>query len=427
MIESPFLAFIFLLFAALITGTISALIRLGKTQAELTSRELEKHLLLKYPAHFIFIKKNRDFITFALPLLKYTLLICYTIFAFFSFFKLIPDSRSASGIFLIALCILAIFLITDLLAQGLSLFRPKRFFKIASPIVSLLLFLFWPVARIFYHCLKHFFPPQETKEITSLRMKDKILEVLQDPEFAPYLDAHDQKLILSFVSFKERIAREVMVPRIDMFCLSAETTIRETAKSFLTEGYSRIPVYQESVDNIIGVLYYKDVLNLYAKSIDEKQPLLEKSIQKLVKPVVYTPETKKISHLLQEFRNKQIHMAIVVDEYGGTEGIVTIEDILEELVGEIADEYDREEEALYTMLPTGGWIVDAKMNIIDIEEELGIRIPQNPEYDTIGGYIFHKAGTIPSKGWKLHQDEFDIEILSSDERSIHTIRISPNI
>jgi CBS domain containing-hemolysin-like protein len=142
--------------------------------------------------------------------------------------------------------------------------------------------------------------------------------------------------------------------------------------------------------------------------------------------VLYTPETKKISQLLQEFRSKQIHLAIVVDEYGGTEGIVTIEDILEELVGEIADEYDINEEVMYSAMPSGGWIVDAKMSILDIDEELGIKIPHSPEYDTIGGYIFHRAGSIPSKGWKIHQDEFGLEILSSNDRSIGKIKITQN-
>ena len=153
---------------------------------------------------------------------------------------------------------------------------------------------------------------------------------------------------------------------------------------------------------------------------------LDTPIEKIAKPILYTPETKKISSLLQEFRSKQIHLAIVVDEYGGTEGIVTIEDILEELVGEIADEYDIAEEVLFTPLPDGGWIVDAKMSIIDIEEELGVKIPQGPEYDTIGGYIFHRAGAIPLKGWRIHHDEFDLEVLSSSERSIEKIRITPH-
>ncbi|HKY99623.1 MAG TPA: hemolysin family protein, partial [Rhabdochlamydiaceae bacterium] len=198
----------------------------------------------------------------------------------------------------------------------------------------------------------------------------------------------------------------------------------DAAQSFLQEDYSRIPVYKENVDIIIGVLIYKDILKILASASSQKY--LDTPIEQFVKPVLYTPETKKISQLLQEFRSKQIHLAIVVDEYGGTEGIVTIEDILEELVGEIADEYDVGEEELFTALPTGGWIVDAKMNIIDIENKLGVKIPSGPEYDTIGGYIFHRAGSIPSKGWKIHHDEFDLEVLSSSERAVDKIRITPH-
>ena len=274
----------------------------------------------------------------------------------------------------------------------------------------------------------YFFPPSSRRKLApAVNLRDKILQILHDSDLAPYLDLNDQKLILSVISFKERIVREVMVPRIDLFSLASDTTIQEAAESFLSQGYSRIPIYRESVDNIIGVLLYKDVLKIYAKPAkdQERAELLLTPIESMLKPILYTPETKKISHLLQEFRSKQIHLAIVVDEWGGTEGIVTIEDILEELVGEIADEYDIDEEVLFSVLPSGGWVVDGKMGIIDIEEELRIEIPHSPEYDTIGGYIVHRAGSIPSKGWRIHHDEFDLEVLSSDERSIDKIRITP--
>jgi CBS domain containing-hemolysin-like protein len=212
-----------------------------------------------------------------------------------------------------------------------------------------------------------------------------------------------------------------MVPRVDVFSLSGETKIREAAQLFAAEGYSRIPIYKESLDDIVGVALYKDLLKCFA--VPEEN--LDAPIETIAKPVLYAPENKKIALLLQEFRNKQIHMAIIVDEYGGTEGIVTIEDILEELVGEIEDEYDIGEAKEFWELPGGSWVVDAKMTLIDIESQLGIKIPENPDYETIGGYVFHCAGTIPSKGWKLSHDEFDLEVLSSNERSIKKIKIIP--
>jgi CBS domain containing-hemolysin-like protein len=258
------------------------------------------------------------------------------------------------------------------------------------------------------------------------KLQDKLLNYLSESELGRYLESTEKKLIHTVISFKDRIVREVMVPRIDVFSLSSETSILEAAKHFSLEGYSRIPVYKENVDKIIGVLLYKDVFSIYTKHIENKHPTeaLHKTVEQFVKPVLYTPETKKIAQLLQEFRNKQIHLAIVVDEYGGTEGIVTIEDILEELVGEIEDEYDTQEEKNFLPLSSGGWIVDAKMSILDVEENLGIHIPTNAEYDTIGGYIFHKAGEIPSKGWKIHLDTIDLEVLKSDERSIRKIKIT---
>ena len=172
-------------------------------------------------------------------------------------------------------------------------------------------------------------------------------------------------------------------------------------------------------------MLYKDLLKFYAGATSG-EITLDSPLESIAKPVIYSPENKKITHLLQEFRNKQLHMAIIVDEYGGTEGIVTIEDILEELVGEIEDEYDIEEDQPFFALPDGSWIVDAKMNILDIEEQLGIQIPPLPEYETIGGYVFHCAGTIPAKGWRLMHDEFDLEVLSTTERSVKKIKIIPH-
>jgi len=276
------------------------------------------------------------------------------------------------------------------------------------------------LTALFMKMLQAFFPETQ-KEIASPSIRDKILEVLYESELSTHLDPQERKLILSVANFKERNVREVMVPRIDVICISEDATIREAAEIFLKERYSRLPVFQDNIDHIVGVLLYKDVLSAYANT-EQKA-----SITSLIKPVVYTPETKKIAQLLQEFRSKQIHLAIVVDEYGGTEGIITIEDILEELVGEIADEDDVDQEMLYSVLPSGGWIVDARMNILDIEKELAIQIPQSPEYDTLGGYVYHRAGAIPAKGWRLHHDDFDLEILSSDDRSIEKVRIMPHL
>jgi putative hemolysin len=258
--------------------------------------------------------------------------------------------------------------------------------------------------------------------------KQEIIDIIQEAQLSPGINRHDKKLIESVLSFRDRIVREIMVPRVDVFSLPADTPIKEALILIAAEGYSRIPIYRNTIDEIVGVVMYKDIFNKF-REYEEKEheaAILQAPIETIRKSVLFTPETKKISNLLQEFRKKQVHLAIVVDEYGGTEGIVTIEDILEEIVGDIADEYD-EAEALFLPQHDGSWILDARMSIFDAEETLGIKIPQEGDYDTIGGYVFHCAGAIPTKGFVIHQDEFELEILDSNERVVEKVRIKPVI
>ncbi len=320
------------------------------------------------------------------------------------------------GLFLI----LTLFILGDYIPRTLGTLYPHKMLKIFSALASPFFFLAFPLAALFLWL------PQPLKknayftqflEGPQTEAERDVLQVVRKAQLTD-IEPHEKNLIGSVLTFRERIAREVMVPRVDVFSLNAETTIREAAKVMIDEGYSRVPIYEESVDNIVGVLMFKDVTR---ELLNEKQA--DQPISILQKPVLYTPETKKISALLQEFRKKHLHLAIVVDEYGGTEGIITIEDILEEIVGEIADEYDDTEEKLFHPLPDGSVILDARMSILDIEHELGIAIPQEGDYDTIGGYAFHTAGSIPSKGFVIHHDDFDLEIVKSNERCVEKLRL----
>src|SRR5579872_4145428 len=438
LIQSPLLAFLFLCGASLLTGASTALQRIGRFHAQEEFKNITGLRFFQFFLKWSFKEKKWQGIFFTLNFTRLLLQLVYGICAFFFLLSTDPFSHALEAhdhgfqwnilwILTILAITIAASLLIDFLMSLLALIKPRIFLRVLSPIISFLLFICSPFTLLFLKSLKIFIPSHKKEATPSFSMREKILEVLHESELSPYLDPNDQKLILSVVSFKERIAREIMVPRIKVFSLSADTTLQDAVKEFLDEGYSRIPVFRDNVDHVIGVLHFKDVLSMYAKATKNKEEAkyFKLPIENLVKPVLYTPETKKISVLLQEFRSKQIHLAIVVDEYGGTEGILTIEDILEELVGEIADEYDIEEEVLFSPLPSGGWIVDARMSILDIAEKLNLRIPQSPEYDTIGGYVFHRAGSIPSKGWRIHHDDFDLEVLSSNERSIEKIRITP--
>ncbi|MCE5319157.1 MAG: hemolysin family protein [Parachlamydia sp.] len=324
--------------------------------------------------------------------------------------------------------LLAIFVIGDFLPRIFGSRTPEAALRFCAPVSSVFLFMAFPITYLFLRLSKALSqtPYFDYLQEPSAQAKQEIIDIVQKAELSPEIDLHDKKLIQSVLNFRNLLAREVMVPRVDLFSLSADVSIKDAAKLLENEGYSRTPVYRNTVDNIVGVLMYKDILSKF-REYEEKgnnAAILNAPIETIQKPVLYTPETKKISQLLQEFRKKQVHLAIVVDEYGGTEGIVTIEDILEQIVGEIADEYD-EAEALYIPQSDGSWIVDPRISILDAEEQLGITVPEEGDYDSLGGYIFHCAGAIPQKGFVIHRDEFEIEILRSSERSVEKVRIRP--
>lgn len=320
--------------------------------------------------------------------------------------------------------------ILDLIPRLLAHYYPESSLSISAKLTYPFLFLFSPISFLLYRLMRLFLPTDFLSpygEATAFS-PEKLLELIREADDRNILNEHDKKLLESVFSFRDRIAREVMVPRVNLFALPHDTPIRQAAKELHKEGYSRVPVYKNTQDHILGVLMYKDILTKYMEfeAHPEKPSILDEPIENLAKAVLYTPETKKISLLLQDFRKKQSHLAVVVDEYGGTAGVVTIEDILEEIVGEIADEYD-EQEKLYWPLQRGGWIVDGRMNLLDLEDEIGIKIPQEAEYDTVTGYVYFRLGTIPKRGVILHHDDFEIEILHSDDRFVQKVKITPLI
>lgn len=434
LVETPLLPLLFLLGTLVLTACNTALVRLGKFKSKELFRSAHRPLFFFRPLiHTFFPKHEWDNLYFSISLSKQICQIGYAVSAFFylayhfpqihdSLFH-IPETHEWSPLFIAAGEIIAFSLILDILFRLLASLWSRPLLKWTAPLASCYLTLLFPLTalclRLVYSCLRKI----NVEEEEILTDKSRLREMLRESELHPHLEPSDQKLITAFVGFKDRVAKEIMVPRVDLFSLSSDTSIREASHLFAKEGYSRIPVYHETLDQIVGVVLYKDLLRCYASEPQN----LDAPLSTLAKPVLYAPENKKVAQLLQEFRSKQIHMAIIVDEYGGTEGIVTIEDILEELVGEIEDEYDIGEENPFWNLPGGGWVIDAKMTLLDIEEQLGISLPASPEYETIGGYIYHCAGIIPPKGWRLSRDEFDLEILSSNERAIKKIKLVPRL
>lgn len=233
------------------------------------------------------------------------------------------------------------------------------------------------------------------------------------------LEADEHELIHGLFSFKTITAREVMTPRVDVTAVSHTTTFPELMKIITESGHSRLPLFKENLDEIAGIIYAKDLLP-YINSYGEN----EISLPKLAREAVFIPESKLISELLHEFQDNKTHIGIVVDEYGGTAGIITLEDILEEIVGEIRDEYDKEEQEI-TKQDENNYLVLGKASIDDVIDILGIDISsENDDYDTIGGFIFNHAGTIPQVGYKFKFGNYFFEVIELENNRISKIQIS---
>lgn len=434
LLDSILLPCFFLFSSIVVTACSAAFQRLGKFKSKELLRSEQAPLFFFLPVlRKFFPKQEWENLYFSISISKHILQLGFAVTAFFYLLAQSPNLQTAflgtptpkDGSYLLEIgaLIVAVSLTVDFLARLIASVWSRFALKIAAPFASIALLLLFPLVGTLLRLTRGLLRKVHTEEDVPEQVTDKtkLRELITESDLHSHLDATDQKLITSLINFKQRVAKEIMVPRVNLYALEADVTIREATTLFARESYSRIPIYKESLDDITGVILYKDLLACYANT----QTNLDAPLQSIAKPVLYAPENKKIAHLLQEFRTQQIHMAIIVDEYGGTEGVVTIEDILEELVGEIEDEFDINEDKQFWEIPGGGWVVDAKMTLLDIEDQLGVTIPPSPEYETIGGYIFHCAGTIPSRGWSLSHDEFDLEILSSDERSIKKIKIIP--
>jgi putative hemolysin len=230
------------------------------------------------------------------------------------------------------------------------------------------------------------------------------------------IERDEQRLLQSIVDFGGTLVREVMTPRPDIVAIPADATLDQLRALFREQEYSRIPVFKENLDNILGVVYVKDL-------VLASEPSGSGSIETLIRPAAFVPETKRVPDLLKEFQRKQVQMAIVVDEYGGTAGLVTIEDLLEEIVGEIRDEYDVETEPVVDE-GNGSWVFSAKASIDEVRDRLNVGI--EPEgFETVGGYVLTRVGRVPQVGETFELDGLLVEVLEAERRRIHKVRFRP--
>ncbi len=229
-------------------------------------------------------------------------------------------------------------------------------------------------------------------------------------------ESDELTMIRRVAQLEETAAREIMVPRIDMVAIEASEPVDAALRAIVERGFSRIPVYDENIDSVVGVVHAKDILRDMAAG---RKPA---SLREIARPPHFVPEGKRIDELLTELREHKVHLAIVVDEYGGTAGLVTIEDVLEEIVGEIQDEYDREE-ATMQRLNDQEAIVDARISLDDLNELLDLKI-ESEDVDTVGGFVYHQLGRMPAPGDEIRTDGLTIRVLSVLGRRIKKVRVA---
>ena len=306
------------------------------------------------------------------------------------------------------------FLVAVSLPRAWALHNLDRAIAVAAPAGAGVARL-WPVrvlAELGLAIGRRWFPPAERRTIDDLGDQSFVV-MAGSPSEADRIDFEDQQLLASVIEFGSTVVREIMVPRPDMVCLSVELALGDAVAMVQAEGYSRFPVTGESIDDVIGVLYAKDVANAALSGS------VGRTLAELVRPARFVPELKTVASLLREMQLEKLHLAVVVDEYGGTAGLVTMEDIIEELVGDIEDEFDEAGPAIEEQ-PDGSWRLQARLLLEEVNDELGLHLPEG-DWDTVGGLVFDYFGTIPSAGDVARFGDHELEVSSMRGRRIDAL------
>jgi putative hemolysin len=333
---------------------------------------------------------------------------------------LIGERAGAAALLLVTLLVsLVSIVLGELLPKALALGSPDRisliaagplslFAKVVSPLVLVLVAVTRAVSRPFG------IDPTRTPALSAAEIR---LIVEQGSEQG-VLEAEEEQMISAVMGLGDSKLHEVMVPRIDIVAIDESATFDEAVAVVLKEGHSRTPLYKGSIDHVVGVLYAKDLLRIIAAG--GARPLL----RDIMRPAIFVPESQAVDDLLNELQRRKVHMAIVLDEYGGTAGLVTIEDLLEEIVGEIQDEFD-EEEPMLSRLGAGEVIIDGRADIEELTSLIdpGLTLEDDEEYDTVGGFVYHRIGRVPVVGDTVSVAPFSITVVKAAGRRVGKVRV----
>ena len=334
-----------------------------------------------------------------------------------------PLADAARGIALVVVTILlTLFTIVfgELVPKQIGLAHAERVAMATSRLMEFLGTLFGPLVTVLTWVTRRIarlfgadVPADERISSEELRL------IIEQGGEQGILEAEEEQMIHAVIELGDQRVHEVMVPRIGMATLKATATFEEAIDTVIAEGHSRIPVYEESIDEIVGIFYAKDLLPFLKEGAPERP-----SLRSLLRPPVFVPESMTVDDLLHELQRRKVHLAIVLDEYGGTAGVVTIEDLLEEIVGEIQDEYD-EEEPMIVRLSDDEARLDGRASVDDLTElfDTTIALEDDDEYDTVGGLIYHRVGGIPKPGDQVTVDGLTLTVESIDGRRVDKVLV----
>ena len=261
---------------------------------------------------------------------------------------------------------------------------------------------------------------QRLSKLFHARPIDTVEKAIRDASEEGELDKEEGSMLLSVLTLDELQVQDIMTPRTDIACASDEENIRQVAELIIATGHSRIPVFSGNRDNIIGIVHAKDLLEHMLDPAEQERPAMG-----IMRDPFFVPETKNVLDLLQEFRTLKVHLAVILDEYGGTAGLVSIEDVIEQIVGDIEDEHDAPREEEITLQPDGSYLIAGRAYLEDLEDAIGMKI-ESDEVDTLGGYLTHLAGRVPVAGEEFKLDGLDdvvFTVADADAKQIHSVRL----
>jgi putative hemolysin len=335
----------------------------------------------------------------------------------------VPGAQAESASLIVVTIILALFTIVfaELIPKAIALGAPERFALILSRPIDVLARLLGPIVSVLNGVTRWVARSMGVELNQDAQISaDELRLIVERGGEQGVLEAEEEQMINAVIELGERRVHEVMVPRVAIAAIGADGTLEEAIDLVVEVGHSRIPVYRESIDDVVGILYAKDLLP-YLKTDAGPRPAL----RKLLRPPVLVPESMTIDDLLHELQRRKVHIAIVLDEYGGTAGLVTIEDLLEEIVGEIQDEYDVEE-PMVERLSEHEARVDGRADVDELLElfDLDLKLEDAEEYDTVGGLMYHRVGGVPAPGDAIEVDGLRLTVESTDGRRVGKVLVT---